>query len=92
MNRLIVKRLLLAAGLAATAALAACSDPSSDNDYEAVEIQTEEPAAPAAEDSAAPAVAETTIPTDVPPPVDTLPPEQRTSEQTVQPESDTLFY
>lgn len=91
MNRLIVKRLLLAAGLAATAALAACSDPSSDNDYEAVEIQTEEPAAPA-EDSAAPAVAETTIPTDAPPPVDTLPPEQRTSEQTVQPESDTLFY
>ena len=26
------------------------------------------------------------------PPVDTLPPEERSSEQTVQPESETLFY
>lgn len=92
MNRLIVKRLLLAAGLSATAALASCDEPRRESDYEAVEIQTEEPTTPAAEDSAAPAVAETTVPTDAPPPVDTLPPEHRTSEQTVQPESDTLFY
>jgi hypothetical protein len=76
MNRLIVKRLLLAASLAATAALAACSDPHSEEDYEAVEIQTEEPATPAAEDSAAPAVAEAPVPTEAPPPVDTLPPEK----------------
>ncbi|MNH48769.1 hypothetical protein D3C73_03220 [compost metagenome] len=92
MNQLIVKRLLLATSLSATALLAACSDPASDHDYDAVEIQTEEQTAPAAEESAAPAVAEAPIPTDAPPPVDTLPPEQRTSEQTVQPESDTLFY
>ena len=46
------------------------------------------------EDAAAPAVAEAEAPaaTDAPAPVDTLPHEQRTSEQTVQPESDTLFY
>ncbi len=92
MNRLIVKRLLLAAGLAATTALAACDEPRSENDYEAVEVQTEEPAAPAAEDAAAPAVAEAPAATEAPPPVDALPPETRTSEQTVQPESDTLFY
>jgi hypothetical protein len=92
MNRLIVKRLLLAASLAATTALAACDEPRSENDYEAVDIQAAEPAAPAAEDSAAPAVAEAPVPTDAPPPVDTLPAENRTSEQTVQPESDTLFY
>lgn len=90
MNRLIVNRLLLAAGLAATAALAACDEPRKEEGHEAVEIQTEEPAAPAAEDAAVPAVAET--PTEAPPPVDALPPEKRTSEQTVQPESDTLFY
>lgn len=92
MNHLIVKRLLLATSLGAAAFLASCDEPRQDQDYEAVEVQTEEPAAVAAEDSAAPAVAETSIPTDAPPPVDALPPEQRTSEQTVQPESDTLFY
>jgi len=91
MNQLIVKRLLLASSLSAAAFLASCDEP---RQYESVEIQTETPAAPAAEDAAAPAVAETSppAPTEAPAPVDTLPPEQRTSEQTVQPESDTLFY
>lgn len=92
MNHLIVKRLLLATSLGAAAFLASCDEPRQDHDYEAVEIQTEEPAAPAAEDSAAPVVAEAPAATEAPAPVDTLPPEQRTSEQTVQPESDTLFY
>ncbi|MGH7027272.1 hypothetical protein [Brevundimonas sp.] len=92
MNHLIVKRLLLAAGLGAAALLASCDEPRSDRDHETVEIQVEEPAAPAAEDSAAPAVAEAPAATDAPPPVDTIPHDERTSEQTVQPESDTLFY
>ncbi len=92
MNRLIVKRLLLAAGLAATAALAACGEPRSEEHYEAVEIQTEEPAAPAAEESAAPAVAEAPVAPADAPPVEAIPHDERTSEQTVQPESDTLFY
>lgn len=92
MNRLIVKRLLLAAGLAATAALAACEEPRQDNDYEAVEIQTEEPTAPAAEDSGAPVVAEAPAAKEATTPVEAIPHDERTSEQTVQPESDTLFY
>ena len=92
MNQLIMKRLLLATGLGAAALLASCDEPRQSESYEVVEIQSEEPVAPAAEDSAAPAVAEAPIPTDAPPPVDALPPENRTSEQTVQPESDTLFY
>lgn len=89
MNHLIVKRLLLAASLSAAAFLASCDEP---QHYESVEIQTETPAAPeapAAEDSAAPAVAE--VPVDKPP-VEAIPHDERTSEQTVQPESDTLFY
>lgn len=91
MNQLIVKRLLLATSLSAAAFLASCDEPSHS---ESIEIQTEVPAAPAAEDAAADAVAEVEAPaaTAAPAPVDTLPPEQRTSEQTVQPESDTLFY
>ncbi len=91
MNRLIVKRLLLASSLGAAALLSACDEP---RQYESVEIETEAPAAPAAEEAAAPTVAEAPAPaaTEAPAPVDTLPPEQRTSEQTVQPESETLFY
>ncbi|MET4683267.1 hypothetical protein [Brevundimonas faecalis] len=94
MKTLNAKPLLLAAvlGVAATA-LAACGEPSHDQNDGAVEVQVEEDAAPAAEDSAAPAVAEVpAIPTDAPPPVETLPPEKRTSEESVQPESETLFY
>ena len=51
----------------------------------------EEPAAPSAADQGVPA-ADTTAPTDAPPPNSTLPPEKRSSEETVQPESETLFY
>lgn len=91
MNQLIVKRLLLAASLSAAALLASCEEP---RQSESIEIQTEVPAAPAAEDAAADAAAEAeaAVAADAPAPVDTLPAEQRTSEQTVQPESDTLFY
>lgn len=91
MNQLIVKRLLLATSLSAAAFLASCDEP---RHSESIEIQTEVLAAPAAEDTAAPAVAVAEAPaaTEAPAPVDTLPPEHRTSEQTVQPESDTLFY
>lgn len=90
MNQLIVKRLLLAAGLSAAAFLASCDEP---QHYESVEIQTEAPpAAPAAEDSAAPVVAEAPAAKDAAAPVEAIPHDERTSEQTVQPESDTLFY
>ncbi|HEY1072813.1 hypothetical protein [Brevundimonas sp.] len=89
MNRLNLNRLLLIAALGAAAATSACDEPPVET--ESVQVEVQEPAAPAAEESAAPAVAEAPA-ADAPPPVDTLPPEQRTSEQTVQPESDTLFY
>ena len=91
MNQLIMKRLLLATGLGAATLLASCDEPHQSESYE---VQIEAPAAPAAEEAAAPvaAEAEAAPATAAPAPVDTLPPEQRTSEQTVQPESDTLFY
>ena len=92
MNHLIVKRLLLAAGLSAAAVLASCDEPRSRDDYEAVEIQPEEATAPSAEEAAAPAVAEAPAATEAPAPVDAIPHDERTSGQTVQPESDTLFY
>lgn len=87
-----MKRLsvLLSAVLAATV-LAACDDP------EPVETQTVEAPAPypeatAAEDAAVEAAAPSA--TDTPPAVDqgTLPADKRSSEETVQPESETLFY
>lgn len=84
-----MKRLMLLAALAAAGlSVAACEEP--------VREQTEvapppaEAVAPAAEDAGVPA-ADTTAPTDVPP-TTTLPPENRSSEETVQPESETLFY
>ena len=89
MNRLNLNRLLMIAALGAAAAVSACDEPPAE--AETVEIQVQEPAAPAAEESAAPAVAEAPA-AETHAPVDTLPPEQRTSDQTVQPESDTLFY
>lgn len=46
--------------------------------------------APAAEDVATPVTDPAALPSA--PPVDTLPPEKRSSEESVQPESDTLFY
>ncbi|GAA0626473.1 hypothetical protein GCM10009422_24150 [Brevundimonas kwangchunensis] len=70
-------------------ALAACEDPRPVED-EFIGPPVEEPVAPAAEDVAAPtdAVAPPPAPTDS----SSQPTEPRTSEQSVQPESETLFY
>lgn len=70
--------------------LAACSEPQVEDDYAPPPM--EEPMAPAAEDQAAPVVAEAPAAPAAPTDSTTLPPEKRTSEQTVQPESETLFY
>lgn len=83
-----MKRLMLLAGLGAGLALAGCEEPAPQQ-AELPPPPLEEPMAPAATDQTAPVV--TTAPTDQPP-VDTLPPEKRSSEETVQPESETLFY
>lgn len=89
MNRSILNRLLLGASLASTTALAACEEPT-----------LPQPAEPPAVEEVAPVVEETSLPdrveapetAETPAPVETLPSDQRSSEQTVQPESDTLFY
>lgn len=84
-----MKRLMLLAGLASGLALAGCEEPAPPQ-TEMAPPPMAEVEAPAAADQGVPA-ADTTAPTDAPP-VDTLPPEQRSSEQSVQPESETLFY
>ncbi|RZJ18871.1 MAG: hypothetical protein EON91_03690 [Brevundimonas sp.] len=85
-----MNRLLLALALGAAAVLAGCEDPAPYDDTETAPAPLESEA-PAAADSAEPAAAPAV--TDAPP-ADTsaLPPDQRSSEQTVQPESETLFY
>ncbi len=80
-----MKRLMLAAAFGVLA-LGACSDPAPEPE-ETYEPPVEAPVAPPVEETPAPT-------TTAPPPTDstTLPPESRTSEETVKPESETLFY
>jgi hypothetical protein len=71
--------------------LAGCDDYRQEprDDYDAaqpVEV------APPVEEDAAVVTPEVQDPAPTPPPVDSLPPEERSSEETVQPESETLFY
>lgn len=84
-----MKRLMLLAALGAGLTVAACDEPVQ-RQVEPTAIPMEDPVAPAAEDHGV-AAADTAAPTDAPP-VDTPPSEPKTSEQTVQPESETLFY
>ncbi|MDZ4364014.1 hypothetical protein [Brevundimonas sp.] len=82
-----MKRLILAAALSSLAALAACDDPRPSQDVETYEPPMEAPVAPPVEETPPPVTAP-------PAPVDNtaLPPETRSSEESVQPESETLFY
>jgi hypothetical protein len=87
-----MKRLILALVLGGAATLAACDDPQSYEDVETAPMVIEEPVAPSVEEQSAPVV-ETEAPTDATPQDNTvLPPEERASEETVEPESETLFY
>lgn len=85
-----MKRLVLASAIAMTG-LAACDDFTRPAAPEEPAV-AEAPVAPAAEDVAVPTT--TPAPVDTPPPTDstTMPPPPATSEQSVQPESETLFY
>lgn len=76
--------------MSASTLLAACEGPAPSEDIETAPAPLEEPQAEAADEAAAPA-AETAP---VTPPTDTsaLPPDQRSSAESVQPESETLFY
>ena len=85
-----MKRLIAILTLSTAFGLAACNDPYA-NDPEVTEAPMEVPLAPAAEDVgvpvAAPGASDAT-PTDS----TTLPPANPSSEESVQPESETLFY
>lgn len=85
-----MKRLIALFAAAGALALAACDDPRhNDEQPDVTPPPADQTVAPAAEDSAAPAAAPAT-----PPPADssTLPSEKRTSEESVKPDSETLFY
>ncbi|KPF82427.1 hypothetical protein IP78_03700 [Brevundimonas sp. AAP58] len=82
--------LLLTASWSALA-LAGCDEPVPRDAGPALEMEA--PVTPSAEDAAVPA-AEVAAPTDPLPPLDNsqLPPANPSSEESVQPESETLFY
>ena len=83
-----MKRLIAVLALTGAVSVAACDDPGGSNDPAYADMPIEAPVAPAAEDAgAAPSAVDT-------PPADStrLPPEKRSSEESVKPESETLFY
>lgn len=86
MNRLIA---LLA--LTSALSVAACDDPQGSNEPEYADEPMEAPVAPTAEDAGAPVAAPSAVDT-APADPSTLPPEKRSSAESVQPESETLFY
>lgn len=85
-----MKRLIALLALTGALGVAACDDPAA-NEPEFADTPMETPVAPAAEDAGAPVAAPSAVDA---PPADstTLPSEKRTSEESVQPESETLFY
>ncbi|MFP5297174.1 MAG: hypothetical protein ACLGG3_07625 [Alphaproteobacteria bacterium] len=87
-----MKRLLVLAAASGALAVAACDDPYASEDLETYQPPLEEPVAPAADAAAADAAA--TAPAESSPPVDqgAMPTDKRSSEESVQPESETLFY
>ena len=83
-----MKRLFALVVIAGAVALTACDDPRP-AEPEVLDTPMEEPVAAAAEEVQAPVAAPSATDT---PPSDTLPAEKRTSEESVQPDSETLFY
>lgn len=85
-----MKRLIAILALSTAFGVAACDGPNTD-DAEVAETPIDVPMAPAAEDVGAPVAAPSAVDA---PPADstTLPSEKRSSEESVQPESETLFY
>lgn len=85
-----MKRLIAIMALSTAFGVAACDDPN-DYDSETAEAPMEAPVAPVAEDAGVPVAAPSAVNT-APTDSTTLPSEKRSSEQSVQPESETLFY
>lgn len=86
-----MKRLIACLVLTSALTAAACDDPQDSNEPETADVAMDAPVAPAAEDAGAPVAAPSAV--DAPPADSTaLPPEKRSSEESVKPESETLFY
>lgn len=85
-----MKRLIAILALSTAFGVAACDGPNA-GDREVADAPMEAPMAPPAEEVAAPAAAPSAVDA---PPADssTLSPEKRSSAESVQPESETLFY
>ncbi len=85
-----MKRLIAIVALSTAFGLAACDDPRN-SDSDAAEAPMDAPVAMPAEDAGAPVTEPAAIEA---PPADStsLPSEKRSSEESVQPESETLFY
>ena len=84
-----MKRLFALVAMASAVALTACDDPRP-AEPEVLDAPMEEAVAPAVEEVQAPIAAPSA--TDTPPDNSTSPSEKRTSEESVQPDSETLFY
>ena len=86
-----MKRLIACLVLTSALTAAACDDPQESNEPETAETTMDAPVAPAVEDAAVPVAEPSAVDT---PPADstTLPAEKRSSEESVKPESETLFY
>ena len=84
-----MKRLFLTFALIGAGTVAACDEPEPVREEPSMTVE-EAVVAPSAEDVATPATDPAALPSA--PPIDTLPPEKRSSEESVQPESETLFY
>ncbi len=82
-----MKRLFALVAFAGAVSLAACDDPRP-AEPEAMDAPMEEPVAPVLDEIQVPAAASATDR----PPSDVVPSDRRTSEESVQPESETLFY
>lgn len=84
-----MKRLFALAAIAGAVALTACDDPRP-AEPEVMDTPMEEPVAPSIEEVEAPVAAPSA--TDTPPDNSRDPAGKRTSEESVRPESETLFY
>ena len=86
-----MRRLIACLVLTSALAVAACDAPQVSNEPETADTTMDIPVAPAAEDAGVPVAAPSAVDT---PPTDStaLAPEKRSSEESVKPESETLFY
>jgi hypothetical protein len=85
-----MKRLIACLVLTSALTVGACDDPQASNEPETADVTMEAPVAPAVEDVGVPVAEPSAV--DTPPADSTLPAEKRSSEESVKPESETLFY